>query len=208
MTPLRRALADYLAMRRALGYHLARAEKLLAQFLAYLEDRGETRLRTETALAWATLPTGADPRLVDKPTHPGARFRDLPAHDRPRYAGTARRPVAGAPAARHAVPVHRRGRGGPAGRGIGIAHHASGGDLSDPDRSAGRDRNAGRRSHRARSARLRRRAGADHRSAGQAREIPRPSVASHRHHRGPAVRTDRRPATPPRCSCPPPAPGC
>ena len=61
MTPLRRALADYLAMRRALGYRLARAEKLLAQFLAYLEDRGETRLRTETALAWATLPTGTDP---------------------------------------------------------------------------------------------------------------------------------------------------
>ena len=61
MTPLRRALADYLAMRRALGYRLARAEKLLAQFLAYLEDRGETCLRTETALAWATLPTGTDP---------------------------------------------------------------------------------------------------------------------------------------------------
>ena len=61
MTPLRRALADYLAMRRALGYRLARAEKLLAQFLAYLEDCGETRLRTETALAWATLPTGTTP---------------------------------------------------------------------------------------------------------------------------------------------------
>ena len=61
MTPLRRALADYLAIRRALGYRLARAEKLLAQFLAYLEDRGETRLRTETALAWATLPTGTTP---------------------------------------------------------------------------------------------------------------------------------------------------
>ena len=75
-----------------------------------------------------------------------------------------------------------------------------------PDRSAGRDRNAGRRSHRARSARLRRRAGADHRSSGQAREIPRPSVASHCHHRGPAVSRPRgptgAPATPPRCSCP------
>ena len=38
-----------------------RAEKLLAQFLTYLEDRGETHLRTETALAWATLPAGKDP---------------------------------------------------------------------------------------------------------------------------------------------------
>ena len=61
MTLLRQALADYLAMRRALGYRLARAEKLLAQFLTYLEDRGETHLRTETALAWATLPAGKDP---------------------------------------------------------------------------------------------------------------------------------------------------
>ena len=62
MTLLRQALADYLATRRALGYRLARAEKLLAQFLTYLEDRGETHLRTETALAWATLPAGKDPR--------------------------------------------------------------------------------------------------------------------------------------------------
>ena len=61
MTCLRQALADYLAMRRALGYCLARGEKLLGQLLTYLEDRGETRLRTETALAWATLPAGTDP---------------------------------------------------------------------------------------------------------------------------------------------------
>ena len=59
MSPLRQALADYLAVRRALGYQLKRAEKLLAQFLTYLENRGAERLSTETALAWATLPTGA-----------------------------------------------------------------------------------------------------------------------------------------------------
>jgi integrase len=46
-------------MRRALGYTLKRTEKLLAQFLTYLEDRGEERVSTETALAWARLPTGA-----------------------------------------------------------------------------------------------------------------------------------------------------
>lgn len=61
MTRLRQALTDYLAMRRALGYQLARAEKLLGQFLTYLEDLGETRVRTDTALAWATLPTGTNP---------------------------------------------------------------------------------------------------------------------------------------------------
>ena len=36
MMPLRHALADYLALRRALGYRLARAEKLLAQLLSLL----------------------------------------------------------------------------------------------------------------------------------------------------------------------------
>jgi integrase len=46
-------------MRRALGYTLKRAEKLLAQFLTYLEDLGEERVRTETALAWARLPADA-----------------------------------------------------------------------------------------------------------------------------------------------------
>ena len=61
MTSLRQSVADYLAMRRALGYRLARAEKLLSQFLTFLEDLGDTRLRTETALAWATQPTGTDP---------------------------------------------------------------------------------------------------------------------------------------------------
>ena len=61
MSPLRQALVDYLAVRRALGYKLKRTEKLLAQFLTYLEDRGEKRVSTETALAWATLPTSAHP---------------------------------------------------------------------------------------------------------------------------------------------------
>ncbi len=58
MNALRQALVDYLAVRRILGYRLARTEKLLAQFLAFVEDRGEKHLTTETALAWATLPTG------------------------------------------------------------------------------------------------------------------------------------------------------
>ena len=60
MTALRHALDDYLAVRRVLGYRLVRTEKLLAQFLAYLEDRGEERLTAGAALAWATLPPGAD----------------------------------------------------------------------------------------------------------------------------------------------------
>jgi hypothetical protein len=60
MSALRQALADYLAMRRVLGYKLVRTEKLLAQFLAYVEGRDEDHLTIETAVAWATLPTEAD----------------------------------------------------------------------------------------------------------------------------------------------------
>ncbi|WP_290900013.1 tyrosine-type recombinase/integrase [Hoeflea sp.] len=36
-----------------------RPERLVGQFVAFAEDRGETHVRTETALAWATRPAGA-----------------------------------------------------------------------------------------------------------------------------------------------------
>ena len=58
MSPLRRALAGYLAVRRSLGYKLARAEKLLAQFITYLEEAGAATVTTDLAVAWATLPGG------------------------------------------------------------------------------------------------------------------------------------------------------
>ena len=60
MTRLHQALADYLALRRALGYKLGRAGKLLAQFVTYLEELGADTLTTDRALAWATLPASAD----------------------------------------------------------------------------------------------------------------------------------------------------
>ena len=56
MIALEDRLAGYLAVRRALGYRLARAEKLLAQFIAWLEERGEQTITTASALVWATLP--------------------------------------------------------------------------------------------------------------------------------------------------------
>lgn len=59
MSDLRQALADYLTMRRALGYKMDKAERLLGQFTTFAEERGETHIRTETALAWATMPAGA-----------------------------------------------------------------------------------------------------------------------------------------------------
>ena len=61
MSHLRNALADYLTMRRALGYKMDKAERLLGQFTAFAEDRGETHVQTETALAWA------QDRIGDRP---------------------------------------------------------------------------------------------------------------------------------------------
>lgn len=57
-TPLRDALGDYLAMRRALGYRLARPEKLLTQFLDHLEQTNTVTITVDAALAWACLPAG------------------------------------------------------------------------------------------------------------------------------------------------------
>ena len=59
MSDLHQALANYLTMRRALGYKMDKAERLLGQFVAFAEELGETHIRTETALAWATRPAGA-----------------------------------------------------------------------------------------------------------------------------------------------------
>ena len=56
MTTLEQQAADYLRIRRALGFKLERAEKLLAQYLAYLDTTGQDRVTVENALAWARLP--------------------------------------------------------------------------------------------------------------------------------------------------------
>ncbi|MBA3807734.1 MAG: tyrosine-type recombinase/integrase [Solirubrobacterales bacterium] len=58
MSSLRAELGEYLAVRRALGYKLDTAERLLCQFLDYLEERGEQQITIEHALAWAILPGG------------------------------------------------------------------------------------------------------------------------------------------------------
>ena len=61
MNPLRQALADYLSLRRSLGYALQRAEKLLNQLLDYLEERGASVITVDLALAWARLPQDGSP---------------------------------------------------------------------------------------------------------------------------------------------------
>jgi integrase len=56
---LSREVADYLAVRRSLGYRMARPEKLLPQLAVYLERAGAATVTAEHALAWAVLPGGS-----------------------------------------------------------------------------------------------------------------------------------------------------
>lgn len=58
--PLAKDLADYLALRRALGYRLTRPEKLLTQFLKHLQDAGLEHVTVDAALDWAQLPASSD----------------------------------------------------------------------------------------------------------------------------------------------------
>jgi integrase len=62
MSGLHGNLAEYLAVRRAMGFKMERHEKLLGQFARFLEENGENVVTIENALAWATLPAGARPR--------------------------------------------------------------------------------------------------------------------------------------------------
>src|SRR6266478_3515767 len=59
--PLRETLEDYLALRRALGFKLKTAGRLLGQFVSWLEARGASTITTEDALERAVLPAGASP---------------------------------------------------------------------------------------------------------------------------------------------------
>jgi integrase len=56
MNPLRRYLAEYLQLRRSLGYTLRRPEKLLRQFIDFLKAEGAYTITTKQALSWSCLP--------------------------------------------------------------------------------------------------------------------------------------------------------
>lgn len=58
MKPLREALGDYLAVRRALGTQLREAGSTLGQFLDFLEAEGASSITIQHALRWAMLPPG------------------------------------------------------------------------------------------------------------------------------------------------------
>jgi integrase/recombinase XerD len=54
MITLRERAAEYLAMRRALGFRLTTWGVRLMSFISYLESAGATVITTDAALAWAT----------------------------------------------------------------------------------------------------------------------------------------------------------
>lgn len=59
--PLRAPLADYLAVRRSLGFKLTRDGLLLEQFVAFCEQAGARTVTRELAVAWVTSPQKASP---------------------------------------------------------------------------------------------------------------------------------------------------
>lgn len=62
MTGLRVLAADYLRLRRALGYRLVEHERFLGQFLDHLEQVNASTITVEDALTWARLPQDTSPR--------------------------------------------------------------------------------------------------------------------------------------------------
>lgn len=61
MIDLRQALADYLELRRNMGFQVLEDGRLLGQFLRFLEESKAQRPTTELALAWARQPAHARP---------------------------------------------------------------------------------------------------------------------------------------------------
>jgi integrase/recombinase XerD len=61
MSDLNAHVADYLRLRRGLGFKLAFAGHVLPQFVAYLTGIGASSITVDAAIAWAGLPQGVKP---------------------------------------------------------------------------------------------------------------------------------------------------
>ena len=59
MSGLRGAVADYLTVRRTLGFKLAGAGLLLEQFVDFADAADTDTITTQLAVQWATLPSGS-----------------------------------------------------------------------------------------------------------------------------------------------------
>ena len=61
MTALGEHVADYLALRRSLGFKLVHEGHIPPEFAAYLESAGSSRITADLAITWARLPAGVQP---------------------------------------------------------------------------------------------------------------------------------------------------
>ena len=61
MNNLREGIADYLELRRSLGFKLKKDERLLLDFAQFMERRRATWITSRLALAWAQQPETTDP---------------------------------------------------------------------------------------------------------------------------------------------------
>jgi integrase len=61
MNGLHVQVSDYLALRRAMGFKMAKYGPLLDSLAGYLEDAGLATVTTQAAVAWAVLPQDAQP---------------------------------------------------------------------------------------------------------------------------------------------------
>jgi hypothetical protein len=61
MSALMEAVEEYLRLRQALGYKLARQGQLLRDFACYLDIHGADHVTVDLAVAWATLPREVQP---------------------------------------------------------------------------------------------------------------------------------------------------
>ena len=105
--PLHEELADYLALRRALGYRLARPEKLLDQFLDHLDRTGESKVTVVAALDWARLPVGGSSNWWAYRLGAVRGFATYPARAGSGASGACRGAVAAPATAGHPVLVFR-----------------------------------------------------------------------------------------------------
>ena len=61
MSVLSRAVDEYLALRRTLGFKLTGVGRVLQQFVRFAESEGAEWVTTDVALRWATQPAKASP---------------------------------------------------------------------------------------------------------------------------------------------------
>lgn len=61
MSPLKKALQEYVTLRRTLGCKFQEQERILKHFVSFMEERGARRITTQLALEWATQAVHATP---------------------------------------------------------------------------------------------------------------------------------------------------